>query len=97
MSFVEVDDGQENGKDNGKLSILGINRNSFKNTVVCLYNILIHVCIFHEGEILRSYMVHFSLELICEPAAPVRVIDVQCPSQVSSDNLTCMQVDLLNI
>lgn len=32
-------------------------------------------------------MVHFTLEIIFEPAAPNMVINVQCTAQVSSENI----------
>ncbi|KAM9334135.1 cilia and flagella-associated protein 47-like [Symphorus nematophorus] len=35
------------------------------------------------ADVLGRYEVHFSLEIICEPAAPIRVIDVQCITQSS--------------
>lgn len=45
-----------------------------------------HVCACHPGNVLGCYKAHFSLEIICEPAAPIKVIDVQCAAQVSSAN-----------
>nr|XP_046237666.1 cilia- and flagella-associated protein 47-like [Scatophagus argus] len=36
-----------------------------------------------NGNVLGCYEVHFSLEIICEPAAPIKVIDVQCATQSS--------------
>lgn len=47
----------------------------------------IHICPCHTGDILGHYMVYFSVEIICKPAAPVRVIDVQCASGVSYENI----------
>lgn len=47
----------------------------------------IHICPCHPGDILGHYMVYFSVEIICKPAAPVRVIDVQCASGVSYENI----------
>ncbi|KAM4602134.1 cilia and flagella-associated protein 47-like [Polymixia lowei] len=35
------------------------------------------------GDVSRHFEVYFSVELICEPAAPVKVIDVQCAVQSS--------------
>lgn len=52
---------------------------------ICIYTIFIHICPCHAGDILRHYKVFFSLEIICEPAAPVGVINVQCASLVSSE------------
>ncbi|XP_028275748.1 cilia- and flagella-associated protein 47-like [Parambassis ranga] len=37
----------------------------------------------HKGSAFKSYEVTFSLEIICEPAAPVKVINVQCAAQSS--------------
>uniref|UniRef100_UPI0037E78C74 cilia and flagella-associated protein 47-like n=1 Tax=Semicossyphus pulcher TaxID=241346 RepID=UPI0037E78C74 len=37
----------------------------------------------HPGNTLGRYKVHFSLEIICEPAAPIKVIDVNCAAQSS--------------
>ncbi|XP_031708292.1 cilia- and flagella-associated protein 47 [Anarrhichthys ocellatus] len=37
----------------------------------------------HKGSVLGYYEVYFSLEIICEPAAPIKVIDVQCAAQSS--------------
>ncbi|XP_033472251.2 cilia- and flagella-associated protein 47-like [Epinephelus lanceolatus] len=37
----------------------------------------------HKGNLLGCYEVHFSLEIICEPAVPIKVIDVQCAAQSS--------------
>ncbi len=46
---------------------------------------LYHLCTC-AGNVLRRYKVHFSLEIICEPAAPTKVIEVQCAAQVSFEN-----------
>ncbi|XP_026220063.1 cilia- and flagella-associated protein 47 isoform X2 [Anabas testudineus] len=37
----------------------------------------------NTGYVLGHYEVYFSLEIICEPAAPVKVIDVECVAQSS--------------
>ncbi|XP_070711754.1 cilia- and flagella-associated protein 47-like [Pempheris klunzingeri] len=37
----------------------------------------------HTGNAFGRYKVYFSLEIICEPAAPIKVIDVQCSAQSS--------------
>ncbi|XP_045909360.1 cilia- and flagella-associated protein 47-like isoform X3 [Micropterus dolomieu] len=37
----------------------------------------------HKGNVRGHYKVHFSLEIICEPAVPIKVIDVQCAAQSS--------------
>ncbi|XP_051283893.1 cilia- and flagella-associated protein 47-like isoform X2 [Dicentrarchus labrax] len=37
----------------------------------------------HKENVLGRYEVHFSVEIICEPAAPIKVIDVQCAAQSS--------------
>lgn len=47
--------------------------------------ILIYPC--HTADILEHYMVYFSVEIICKPAMPVRVIDVRCASGVSNENI----------
>lgn len=59
---------------------------------VCLCALhLYHICPCHPADILGHYMVYFFVEIFCEPAAPVRVIDVQCASGVSSENvLVCV-------
>ncbi|KAA8579715.1 hypothetical protein FQN60_006808 [Etheostoma spectabile] len=36
-----------------------------------------------KGNVLGCYEVHFTLEIICEPAAPIKIIDVQCSAQSS--------------
>ncbi|XP_028427228.1 cilia- and flagella-associated protein 47-like [Perca flavescens] len=36
-----------------------------------------------KGNVLGCYEVHFSLEITCEPAAPIKIIDVQCSAQSS--------------
>ncbi|XP_039998194.1 cilia- and flagella-associated protein 47-like [Xiphias gladius] len=36
-----------------------------------------------KGHVLRRYEVYFTLEVICEPPAPIKVIDVQCATQSS--------------
>lgn len=54
---------------------------------ICISTTFIHVCPCHAGDILRHYKVFFSLAIICEPAAPVGVINVQCASLVSSENI----------
>ncbi|XP_056883896.1 cilia- and flagella-associated protein 47-like [Takifugu flavidus] len=38
-----------------------------------------------DTDILGHYMVYFFVEIFCEPAAPVRIIDVQCVSGSSVD------------
>lgn len=53
---------------------------------VCIYTIL-YMCLSHPGNVLGCYKVHFTLEIICEPAAPNMVINVQCTAQVSSENI----------
>lgn len=44
------------------------------------------LCLFYTylflGSVLGHYEVYFTVEIICEPAAPVKVIDVQCVAQV---------------
>ncbi|XP_044044267.1 cilia- and flagella-associated protein 47-like isoform X3 [Siniperca chuatsi] len=37
----------------------------------------------HKGNVHGRYEVHFSLEIICEPTVPIKVIDVQCAAQSS--------------
>ncbi|KAM8903182.1 cilia- and flagella-associated protein 47-like [Spinachia spinachia] len=37
----------------------------------------------HKGNIPGCYEVHFFLEIVCEPATPIKVIDVQCSAQSS--------------
>ncbi|XP_074521086.1 cilia- and flagella-associated protein 47-like [Halichoeres trimaculatus] len=37
----------------------------------------------NEANARGRYEVHFTLEIICEPAAPIKVIDVQCAAQSS--------------
>ncbi|XP_010774715.1 uncharacterized protein [Notothenia coriiceps] len=37
----------------------------------------------HEGNVPGCYKVHFSLEIICKPAAPIKLIVVQCVAQSS--------------
>ncbi|XP_078147098.1 cilia and flagella-associated protein 47-like [Centroberyx gerrardi] len=37
-----------------------------------------------KGNVSGHYEVYFSLEIICEPAAPIKVIDVQCAVQSSA-------------
>ncbi|XP_062417325.1 cilia- and flagella-associated protein 47-like [Pungitius pungitius] len=37
----------------------------------------------HKGNVTGCYEVHFSLEIVCEPAGPIKVIDVQCAAQSS--------------
>lgn len=88
MSFLETDDMQEADKGKGQLSVVHeAFRGSTKVCNVCVFTFIPYVwrpC--HTGNVLGRYKVHFSLEIICEPAAPVRVIDVQCAFQVSSEN-----------
>lgn len=50
-----------------------------------MFSLLPYICI--PGRVFRHYEVYFTLEIICEPAAPVKVIDVQCVAQVSSENI----------
>ncbi|KAM3585737.1 uncharacterized protein V6R79_025810 [Siganus canaliculatus] len=57
------------GKQTGFLTFLEIDDNKKTNT--------------HQGNVFEPYKVYFSLEVICEPAAPIRVIDVQCVAQSS--------------
>ncbi|XP_042368969.1 cilia- and flagella-associated protein 47-like isoform X1 [Plectropomus leopardus] len=57
------------GKETGCVSFLEINNKQDADK--------------HKGDVLGCYEVHFSLEIICEPAAPIKVIDVQCAAQSS--------------
>lgn len=57
-------------------------------TRACIYTVFLLVCVCHPGNVFGPYKVHFSLEIICEPAGPIKVIDVQCAVQVSSANLS---------
>lgn len=54
---------------------------------ILFYITFIQVYPCHTADILGHYMVYFSVEIICKPAAPVRVIDVQCTSGVSYENI----------
>ncbi|KAM3857125.1 cilia and flagella-associated protein 47-like [Diretmus argenteus] len=46
----------------------------------------------HSGDVPRRYEVYFSLEIICEPAAPLKVIDVHC----AIDSSVAIEISLSN-
>lgn len=54
---------------------------------VCVHIFAFNMCSCHPGNLRGHYKVHFSLEIICEPAVPIKVIDVQCAAQVNSTNI----------
>lgn len=54
---------------------------------IYVYIAFIHIYPCHTADTLGHYMVYFSVEIICKPAAPVREIDVQCASGVSCENI----------
>lgn len=55
------------------------------------------MCPCPTADILGHYMVYFFVEIFCEPAAPVRIIDVQCVSGVSLENILVCITFLWNI
>lgn len=84
VSFVEADDKADADEDKGKLLSICENLN-------VLIGRLWPACSFVRsrspaGDRPFRYKVDFSLELICQPAAPLRTIDVQCSLQVIFEN-----------
>lgn len=84
VSFVEANDKPDADEDKGKLVSVGTKfKCSDWQIVACLLFCAFGSC---AGDGPFRYKVDFSLELICQPAAPLRVIDVQCSSQVIFQN-----------
>lgn len=84
MSFLEIGDMQEANEHKGKLSVVPYTvHEAFRAQRASFCPC--HSC--HPGNVLGPYEVYFSLEIICEPAVPIKVIDVQCAAQVSSANI----------
>lgn len=101
VSFVDTAEIEEPDKNTGRPSMyhvlhlyLLVLRKLHKTTdlitTVCLYFHYICTFICIPGYVLGHYEVYFSLEIICEPAAPVKVIDVECVAQVSSFRITLL-------
>lgn len=89
VSFVEADDKQEAEEGRGELA--GICSHSYFS--VFGFHWLIYA--FRSGDAWFLYKVDFSLELICQPAAPLRTIDVQCSSQVIFENRPARVAEIL--
>lgn len=84
LSFLEIDDTQEADKHKGKLSAAPYK--AFTALYMFAFILYLYMCVCHPANGLGRYEVHYSLEIICEPAAANKVISVQCATQVSSEN-----------
>ncbi len=86
MSFLEIDDMQEADEHKGKLNVVPYTvHEAFRAQRASETLFTFCPCrSCHPGDVFRPYEVHFSLEIICEPAVPIKVIDVRCAAQVSS-------------
>lgn len=83
VSFVEADGKPDADGDKGELVPASAKSPTFSDwrSFACSFSSARSAALA-AGDGPFRYKVDFSLELVCQPAAPLGVLHVQCPSQV---------------